>query len=84
LTKEASMNPIHGHIDGAALAQRYRQEAETAHLLAPAPSRRASRPTIARALRSLAQRLSAYADRIEPTTARFAHPGRAATHHRLP
>lgn len=77
------MQVFHAETHGAALAQRYRQEAETARLLALAPRPRAGRPTVARALRSLAQRMSAYADRLEPTTARFAHHGRAATQHRV-
>jgi hypothetical protein len=83
LTKEASMNPIHVQTHGAALVQRYRQEAETARLLALAPRRRAGRPKVARALRSVAQRLSAYADRLEPTPGRFAHRGHAPTRHRV-
>jgi hypothetical protein len=78
LIKEASMNQVHASIHGAARAQGYRQEAEIARLLTLAPRRRASRPKIARVLRSLAQRLSAYADRLEPTPPRSPHRVRTA------
>jgi hypothetical protein len=83
LIEEASMNHVHASIHGAARAQLYRQEAEIARLLTLAPRRRTSRPKIARVLRSLAQRLSAYADRLEPTPSRFPHRGRTAAQHRV-
>jgi hypothetical protein len=67
-------NPIHG----AQIAERYRHEAEAARLLSLAPSRRAGRPTLARALRSLAQRLSGYADRLEPVHVRSGWHGHRA------
>jgi hypothetical protein len=83
LIKEASMNQVHATIHGAARAELYRQEAEIARLLTLAPRRRASRPKIARVLRSLAQRLSTYADRLEPMPPRFPHRGRAAAQHHV-
>ena len=54
---------------GPAIAERYRREADTARLLALAPRRRAGRPVVARALRTLAQRLARAAERLEPTPA---------------
>ena len=72
------MNLFTAQTHGTDLAQRYRQEAETARLLSLAPRRRAGRPTLARALRSFARRLAGYADRLEPAHACPAWHGRAA------
>lgn len=72
------MNPFTVQSHGAQIAQRYRHEADVARLLALAPRRRAGQPTLARALRSVAERLSGYADRLEPAPTRSAWHGRAA------
>jgi hypothetical protein len=74
------MNPIHVLPYGAALAQRYRYETEATPLLALAPRRR-GRPQVARAFGSLAQRLSACADRLMPV--RFAPRGHGAAQHHV-
>jgi len=63
---------------GALIAQSYRDEADTHRLLAQAPRRPAYRPTLARALRALAQRLARTAERFEPTPARPTRPWRGA------
>jgi hypothetical protein len=63
---------------GTLIAQAYRDEADTHRLLTLAPRRPTHRPTLARALRALAQRLARAAERFEPTPARPARPWPAA------
>jgi hypothetical protein len=71
------MNLFTAQSHGAHVAERYRREADVARMLSLAPRRRAGRPTLARALRSLAQGLAGYADRLDPANARTTWRGRA-------
>ncbi len=54
----------------ASIAQNYRKEADTARLLAQAPRSGANHPTLARALRALANGLARTADHLEPSPTR--------------